>query len=1135
MSPLLFHVIILLGLLRSCSSYRPENITIQVSDNGLDDPSCIQNGESCKTLTYVLDSLSSIMHQQGFAVTINITCNQTIREYSNYAYDFQSVRIVGHNKACIILNSSINISYGGTHNGSYFGWIGLGFVSNTNHTNLFIIHSHFDTLVVLNCRIMTAGWKFLNAKNVSIKNSEFGQVHLCPTVHISRTNGLVNFFNNSITNCYANLNITIFYLAVMRSSPDKSSYLNLNIVDCTFAGLKGIKGDSGFTTTESQKDPKLFSVDTEGNFLFSINKCEFVHNYQLTILIVNVHKAGKYSMNVQLNVLKTIIRNNTATSVLVEFIGLNSEVFYKMAVALKKIVVYNNLIVSAYELPIRDIRSTILHLAVVHQIQIEDSSFSNNKGTALAVTPKQNKNKTCLSIRGEINFTNNTGVLGGACNLDDVHVMIKTNSTVFEGNSAVYGGALYLNNTALSETKCNNKVRFINNTATTSGNSMYYATITQDALPKCSFSDVPLEDIGSPAFNMQYKGDSTISLIPGQNIYINVSVTDYYGSPSSCTADVYLICDNQWLFVCLNKHIRLNGPDHVVLAQEEVGNYTEVDTKLSISAPRVLDNTTVEILFMCRNNLKTRLNINLTISACPLGFVYNNSEGVCKCANVATNHGTVICSANLGITCITRGYWYGPFTTNNTTMSVSAQCSYPDCSYSYKPCPAKMISLGFSGDFNLLGNDPDEQCSIGRGGLLCKSCAQGYQYTFLSVSCVASSTCEWWQPYLVLVITLMFQLMIAMALMIVVRFKIAAGSGFLYGPMLFLAIISHLPLDTDPNLFILRTFILVITAVPLLNLEPFGLIPWCFFHPFTKIYNYSLQYLGPITVLLVIGFATLKARWCPRTLLKWQNSRLRVLCILMLLSFWSLADITMNITFNILTSTRLIHNNDVVVSVEALEPNLKYLSLKHIPIVILAFLVLLIVIIPLLVVLLVSPALSRIINLTRIKPFLDEFQSCYRDSCRWYSTVYFIVWIGFVSMQSQAVPMIYIQTLFMILLSAHCLIRPYQSMVLNIIDTLILVDVNFLLSLMQSNTNQTKIWLIHILVLVPILSICVWFIGVSLVKSHNLCRYLLLKSRQQPIATTRDQQYQERLPSPPIVPVQEVRLYETNEEGEPLI
>ena len=34
---------------------------------------------------------------------------------------------------------------------------------------------------------------------------------------------------------------------------------------------------------------------------------------------------------------------------------------------------------------------------------------------------------------------------------------------------------------------------------------------------------------------------------------------------------------------------------------------------------------------------------------------------------------------------------------------------------------------------------------------------------------------------------------------------------------------------------------------------------------------------------------------------------------------------------------------------------------------------------------------------------------------------------GFVSIQSQTVSMIYIQALFMILLSTHCLIRPYQS------------------------------------------------------------------------------------------------------------
>ena len=834
------------------------------------------------------------------------------------------------------------------------------------------------------------------------------------------------------------------------------------------------------------------------------------------------------------------MRNNSASSVLVEF---NCYYLcYLMAVFLQGILVDGNIVTNtqwAYATPIDDLESSIFSLSTLDRLSIEDSNFLNNQGTPLTVKPNKETMNTCMSVKGETHFTNNTGVLGGACGLHNVHVMIQPNTEVkvfFKENKGVYGGALYLNNATISDTMCKLKVKFINNTATTSGNLVYFATTPRGVLPNCSFNYIQLTDISSPAFDMKYEGDTVFSLIPGQNIYINVSVIDYYGSPSSCTADVYIMCDN-WVFTCLHKHIRLNGPAHVILAQKEVGAYTEVDTKLTVSVPQVLEDTTVHLLFICSNDIQTGIKIKLNISTCPLSFVYNTSEGVCKCANITTNHGTVICSENLGIACITQGYWFGPLDYDNTTTYVSAQCSYPDCSYSYKPCPAKMLSLGFSGNYKLLGIDPDEQCSVGRGGLLCKSCAQDYQYTFLSVSCVAISTCEWWQPYVVLVITLVFQLMIAMALMSIVRFKIAAGSGFLYGPMLFLAIISHLPLDTDPNLFFLRTFILIITAVPLLNPEPFGLIPWCFFHPFTKIYNYSLRYLGPLTVLLVIGFTTLKARWCPRTLLKWQNSRLRALCILMLLSFWSLADITMNITFNILTSTRLIHNNDVVVSVVALEPHMKYLSLEHIPIVILALLVLLVVIVPLLVVLLISPALSRVINLTRIKPFLDEFQSCYRDSCRWYSIVYFIVWIVFVSMQSQAVPMIYIQALFVILLSTHCLIRPYQSTVLNITDTLILSVVNFLLALMQSKTSQITIVLIHILVLVPILGIGAWFVGVSLVKC-SLYRYLrnvLFKRKQQPLAARREQRYEERLPSPPDVPIQEVHLYESNEEREPLI
>ena len=258
-----------------------------------------------------------------------------------------------------------------------------------------------------------------------------------------------------------------------------------------------------------------------------------------------------------------------------------------------------------------------------------------------------------------------------------------------------------------------------------------------------------------------------------------------------------------------------------------------------------------------------------------------------------------------------------------------------------------------------------------------------------------------------------------------------------------------------------------------------------------------------------------------------QNSRLKALCILMLLSFWSLADITMNISF---TSTTLIHNGAALLQVVALEPHITFFSLEHLPIVILALLVLLVVIAPLLLILLLSPLLSRVINLTKIKPFLNEFQSCYKDTCRWYSGVYFIVWIGFVSIQGQSVSVTYVQVFFVILLSAHCLIQPYQSRLLNIADALILADIISLLAFIQSKPLLTTVVFVHLLVLVPILCVGIWFVCVLFIKC-GLCSYCLNRRQKPPL---RQPPPDEEYPPSPKVPVQDVYL-DGNSEREPLI
>ena len=789
----------------------------------------------------------------------------------------------------------------------------------------------------------------------------------------------------------------------------------------------------------------------------------------------------------------------------------------------------------------------VVSILDIRHLLFTDSTFRNNSGTSFIVvsTGHYVSLPPVLELEGKIVFQNNTGLFGGACALHSIAVDTSgTGTIVFENNAAIYGGALYFDFVGFPyyATSCNLDLHFHNNKATTAGNIAYFATSPPENIFQTLSCNITLEqrdkDFGSLTRNIiEYENKSILTVIPGQNIYMNVSLKDYFGYPSSCIADMYILCDNL-LYNCFRKQIALIGPNSVLLAQVTFG--VTLDTNVRLSAPKDFNNTLVSIVFTCRNGDRTSIKVNLNISTCPLGFTHNSSERVCKCAKVTKNHGTVICSEHLGISCIKQGYWYGPLNTSNidnnsSVIYVSAPCLFPQCNFYSLPCPSKMMSLGFDGDYRLLGIDANEQCSVGRGGLLCMSCAHGYEYTFLSVSCMASISCGWWQPYLILIICFFFEVMIANTLLLSVRFKLTTGLGFLYGPMLFLAVVSHLSFRANSQYYILQLIVLFMTSLPLLNPEPFGLIPWCFFHDIPKLYNYSLRYFGPLPVLIVIGLVAIIARRYPRVLIKWQNSPLKALCILLLLSFWSLADITMNIAFNVLTPTRILHNGVLKSSVVQLEPNIQYFSLQHLPVVFLALIVLLVVIAPLLIMLLFSTTLSKCISLYRIKPFLDEFQSCYQDRYRWYSGVYFIVWIVFITLQQQSVPIVYVQTIFTALLILHVFMQPYKSKLLNITDTLLLFAINFLLSLVKSDTQTTTIVFVHVLVLGPILCVVVWFICVSFVKCGLHSYVLKVFRKKQPQNPPPVQQYIEEFPPPPQVPVQEVYLDDNSDEREPLI
>ena len=318
----------------------------------------------------------------------------------------------------------------------------------------------------------------------------------CPTLFMNIHTGFQQvyfiLFNNTISDCSTDKSI-LTVLSIGLRFPVK---LFLTIANCTFTELKGINKD----------DPTLFSVETRNPLIFSINSSLFIYNKDLILVSLNAFSNREfYPTSVNLNVYNTIIRNNMATSVLVRVFCLD---FQKVSIVLKDTIVDTNIILLSrtrrpYKASISDtidIEVSIFSFSTVEKVLIEDSSFSGNQGTPLTIEKKAD---THLSFKEEIRFTNNTGVLGGAFGLRDVHVIIQTSPNaklLFEDNTGMYGGVLYLNNVIISVTTCKMKLKIINNIAARSGNLVYFATIPQGFILNCSFNDIKIADIGSPVF-----------------------------------------------------------------------------------------------------------------------------------------------------------------------------------------------------------------------------------------------------------------------------------------------------------------------------------------------------------------------------------------------------------------------------------------------------------------------------------------------------------------------------------------------------------------------------------------------------------------------------------------------------------
>ena len=691
-------------------------------------------------------------------------------------------------------------------------------------------------------------------------------------------------------------------------------------------------------------------------------------------------------------------------------------------------------------------------------------------------------NTSDILFNGNNIFYNNQGKHGGGLIMNGSNLTITEGSTLtFNNNNADYGGAMYINTTDFNNAlRCHGRINFINNHAHIAGPSIYTtdSNVSVDKLKNC-FNNPQNEIATAPKIFNTAIASSNRPFFPGQFLMLNVFLVDGLNNPGSCKAEITLECNKtdtgehglcEQLYP--NVSLQLVGPfDTFLFGTNGVVNTLLPFFQVHFNVSLTQTNATLHVA--CVDPPLPSMKVNfIWTSSCPLGFIKNDTTiKTYRCTCNATENDIIHCPPESSVVCIKTGYWV-----NGTTFA-TIKCPYPFCNFSYSQdtIDASICQQYYGQHVVALPQYESDQCSTHHAGTACLQCQKDYYLTFLGTKCTEDCQNPL-HPILISLFTVTFQFLIALFILVAVRTKLEIGAGFVYGPLIFIAIIGQMPLGYIPQYRALKIIVSFVTSVYLVNLEIFGEIPWCFGIPDSKLLLIkSFYYLGPALVWLILLLLVVVGRKCPRLLSKLQDSPVQAICLLMMLSFWSMTDTSIHMLKPLQIEDTWYCNED---------PNVKYFHDEHIAVGLIAIAILTFAIVPFVALLAMSnfEIFNRIFRLYRFKPIFDEFQSCYVDKHRWYCVVYFISFIIYLVVtlvENTLGPPL----LLLLLLSLHFIIQPYKKHILNIIDMLLLLDLLVLyfvlerhIELLESDTFSTV--LVHMLTLIPLLYIVVGSVGV---------------------------------------------------------
>ena len=719
--------------------------------------------------------------------------------------------------------------------------------------------------------------------------------------------------------------------------------------------------------------------------------------------------------------------------------------------------------------------------AIVHFV--DELSFVNNTGTALYAV----HSRVHLSHGAHIRFFNNTGDKGGAMFLAEYSVIYLIGQNVstlinISNNKALFGGAIYIQSLInLHEGPCfifqtsNVKFQFSNNNATSGfGHDIFASTLQNcvqlyDENTSSLFTDSKMGKFEFLSWTPPPVATAPVTLlinekqlVPYPGIPYNMTITQMDEFNNTIT-NLQLFPLSATLQYVHNSSLKIDltysiGNNYIIVFKGTAGD----------TATLLLQTTEYSA-----KNL-----INITLYHCPPGYTFQTDT--CYC-NSNYYYGISGCLEDNNAAVIDTGLWAGYIEENFATADcVTSLCDYHNSKGNIHE--DHLLPLNYS----LLN---DHVCAPHRNGVLCGSCITGYT-TYLhspSYHCGESTHCQY-GPLLYIVSEI---IPVTGIFLVILFFNINLTSGALYSFIFYSQVVNNHYRNTvyqsynGPLMYFFHAFKMI---YGIFDLETFEIdqLSFCLFKDATIMDLMLIKYLTTLYALLLIIITILVLKFhsfhcCIKLCHKCGRRNIRGSIVNALTAFLVLCYFhCLIITLHILVPSYVKGDHEVrLKTVPLYNGDMSYLSGNHLKYVIPAIICLLIIILPPPIILSSEPLLVRmsgVLNIRRnaitytlhrlrmkLKPFLDSFQGCFKDNCRYFAGLFFLYRISLV-----LIPIYFSdgkfwniatkELLILCMLFLHCLCAPFQEKFHNHINSFLLIDlilINTLLFAPLNSDNST--------------------------------------------------------------------------------